>query len=628
MEETEMRRRHPHTSTTALLFVLPALLLLGACGGPEDDIGHGLLALGGYSKYVPTQLSAGKVPLVVAIHGCTQNANSFAASTGWNELAERYGFFVLYPDKNGSCWSNRFLGGYSQAEVDQVAGYIGKMRLAHPEIDPAQVYVMGLSAGTGLTNCLLVKRPDLFAGGAPMSGPGCTAAGKPAATAKILIWHTTGDYYSSDLPGVFTSYGKSAGGKLTISGETLKAGAKAHSYDAYTVNGQPRVGLVTLQGMGHGTACDPGSADDQGGCLPGSSYAFDWDLHSAYYTAQFWGILKRDAAPTLTIDSPSVNATVDAAQPVVFRATASDDQAVARVVFSVDGVQLCELKSAPYHCSWAVAKQAPNGHHALLVVAEDSAGQRVELSRTFALINGVQDVTPPTVALLAPAPMAKLRGQVELSAEAKDDFAVTRVIFSVDGQVQCGELVGDAQSVYRCTVDFDALATGTHTIEVKAIDAAGNQARVTREVTSDKPTHVCREFTASNLDHVAAQRATTYFWGVKAQAVGSGDELGLYYSESATLAEIAPGYFVKGSCSSTPPPPPPGPGSFSCRSFTTTNLEHVAAGRAEEYEKWYTPYTRTLGAGDELGLLGSTWYSATTTVSETKPGYFIAGACP
>jgi len=68
--------------------------------------------------------------------------------------------------------------------------------------------------------------------------------------------------------------------------------------------------------------------------------------------------------------------------------------------------------------------------------------------------------------------------------------------------------------------------------------------------------------------------------------------------------------------------------AFSCRSFSATNLEHVAAGRAEAYTKWLNPYARTIGGGDDLGLLGSTYYSATTTVSETQPGYFVAGGCP
>ncbi len=42
--------------------------------------------------------------------------------------------------------------------------------------------------------------------------------------------------------------------------------------------------------------------------------------------------------------------------------------------------------------------------------------------------------------------------------------------------------------------------------------------------------------------------------------------------------------------------------------------------------RYYSEYTRTIGSGEDLGLLGSQYYSATTTVSETAPGYFEKGS--
>jgi poly(3-hydroxybutyrate) depolymerase len=38
-------------------------------------------------------------PLVVVLHGCTQNANEYAERTQWNRLAERFGFIVIYPEQ-------------------------------------------------------------------------------------------------------------------------------------------------------------------------------------------------------------------------------------------------------------------------------------------------------------------------------------------------------------------------------------------------------------------------------------------------------------------------------------------------------------------------------------------------
>src|SRR5687767_7379763 len=37
------------------------------------------------------------VPLVCMLHGCTQNAASFAAATLMNNAADRYGFVAVYP---------------------------------------------------------------------------------------------------------------------------------------------------------------------------------------------------------------------------------------------------------------------------------------------------------------------------------------------------------------------------------------------------------------------------------------------------------------------------------------------------------------------------------------------------
>ncbi len=53
-----------------------------------------------YFVYTPTTYHPGTaVPLLVLLHGCSQTAADFAAGTGMNELAERYGFIVIYPQQ-------------------------------------------------------------------------------------------------------------------------------------------------------------------------------------------------------------------------------------------------------------------------------------------------------------------------------------------------------------------------------------------------------------------------------------------------------------------------------------------------------------------------------------------------
>ncbi len=57
-------------------------------------------ALGG-KFYCPHDLPAG-APLVVVLHGCTQNAAGYDHHSGWSELADKAGFALLYPEQQHS----------------------------------------------------------------------------------------------------------------------------------------------------------------------------------------------------------------------------------------------------------------------------------------------------------------------------------------------------------------------------------------------------------------------------------------------------------------------------------------------------------------------------------------------
>src|SRR2546430_12903899 len=64
-----------------------------------------------YKVYTPAHYQVGTiVPLVVMLHGCTQTARDFAAGTQMNQLAEEYGFVVVYPQQTRTynqnlCWN-------------------------------------------------------------------------------------------------------------------------------------------------------------------------------------------------------------------------------------------------------------------------------------------------------------------------------------------------------------------------------------------------------------------------------------------------------------------------------------------------------------------------------------------
>ena len=121
-----------------------------------------------YWLYLPAGASLAPRPLVVMLHGCQQTATDFAAATRMNELAERKGFAVLYPQQSTTTDSHRCWHWYKRAtqeglgDVKLIADMIVHVQNRHG-LDTTRTYVAGLSAGAGLANILALRYPDLIA---------------------------------------------------------------------------------------------------------------------------------------------------------------------------------------------------------------------------------------------------------------------------------------------------------------------------------------------------------------------------------------------------------------------------------------------------------------------------------
>jgi poly(hydroxyalkanoate) depolymerase family esterase len=136
----------------------------------------------GYRLYLPSGSSRrDSLPLLVMLHGCTQDASSFAEGTRMNSLADANRCAVLYPEQSKRsnplrCWNwfeSASLAGHGEAAL--LARLIEQVTVRRP-IDPKRVYVAGMSAGGAMACILALRHSRLFAACAIHSGIMCGAA--------------------------------------------------------------------------------------------------------------------------------------------------------------------------------------------------------------------------------------------------------------------------------------------------------------------------------------------------------------------------------------------------------------------------------------------------------------------
>ncbi|MFF6807025.1 PHB depolymerase family esterase [Streptomyces sp. NPDC012616] len=130
--------------------------------------------------YAPANVTAHPAVLV-AVHWCGGSGPAMHSGTEYAQLADRYGFVIVYPSvtRSSKCFdvsspqALRRGGGSDPVGVKSMIDWVTAAYAA----DTARVYATGISSGAMMTNVLLGDYPDVFAAGSAFSGVpfGCFA---------------------------------------------------------------------------------------------------------------------------------------------------------------------------------------------------------------------------------------------------------------------------------------------------------------------------------------------------------------------------------------------------------------------------------------------------------------------
>ena len=284
-----------------------------------DDFGSNPGALSMY-RYAPEGLPA-KSPVVLVLHGCTQDAAGYFEGAGWQAAADDGKFAVVAPQQEQANNINKCFNWFQPSDTDRDKGEAQSIKqmvdktVSDLGADPSRVFITGLSAGGAMTASMLAAYPDVFQGGAIVAGLpyGCADSTAGAFTCmnpgvsksaaewgdlvraadpdhsgarpKVSVWHGTGDTTVAPMnaeESVKQWTDVLGADQEADATEELEGGTTRSDYT--DEGGDVVVRSYLVDGMPHGTPVKPDE-----GCGTAGQYFLDTICSTSHITGD-WGL--------------------------------------------------------------------------------------------------------------------------------------------------------------------------------------------------------------------------------------------------------------------------------------------------------------------------------------------------